>query len=275
MKKRVKKQLDSSRLTKESYHRDLFLVLTWPIVASFLAIILSVDYFWSIILFLGIPVAYLSYRNQKYIKKIALFSAVLGIPLAIIYDYVMESTGSWFTTTSLFGPIRLFDYIMIDDLIWLFLWVYFVAMFYEAFLDKKVTPKLYKPNLKYLVILMFLALIAFVWAYFFSPTLLQVNFFYTKISILIGVIPIALILFKLPFLISRFIKVGTYFFLHALIYEVTALNLNLWTFPAKDQFIGFVSILGTSFPLEELFFWMILGSLTVITYYEFFDDDLK
>lgn len=259
---------------KQIGNKDLLLVLAWPVFASVLSIALRVNYFWSIFFFLFVPAAYISYRNQQYIKKIALFSTVISLPLAIVFDYIMEVTGSWLTLSTIFS-FKLFGYIMIEDLIWLFLWIYFVAIFYESFIDKRQKAKLYKPNLKYAGIIGILLIVAFAIAYLFNPALLNIEFFYLKMGILAGVLPLLITLIKFPKLSGKFIKTGAFFLVHALLYEITALRLNLWSFPAKNQFLGFVTIFGETFPFEELIFWVILGSLVIMAYYEVFDDDRK
>jgi len=259
---------------KQIGNKDLLLVLAWPVFASVLSIALKVNYFWSIFFFLLVPAAYISYRNQQYIKKIALFSAVISLPLAVVFDYIMEITGSWFTTSTIF-PFKLLGYIMIEDIFWLFLWIYFVAIFYESFIDKREKAKLYSPNLKYAGIIGILLIVAFAIAYLFNPVLLNIEFFYLKMSIIAGILPLLITLIKFPGLPNKFIKTGAFFFVHALLYEITALNLNIWSFPAENQFLGFVTMFGVRFPFEELIFWVIIGSLVIMAYYEIFDDDKK
>ena len=252
--------------------RDLVFILLWPILGSIISLLVKANYFISIIIFFGIPAAYLSYKTQKFIKKIALFSAVLAIPLTIVIDYVMEITGGWFTPSSIFGSFRLFGYVMIDDLVWAFLYVYLVAIFYEYFLDEKCTPKLYYPRLKYLFIGTLFILGIFIFLYNSKPSLLQIDYFYLKVGVVLGLIPIILLLLNFPKLYAKFFKTAAYFFFLTFVFEITALKLGQWTFPASNQFIGFVSILGTHFPLEELFFWVVLGALAVLSYYELFDE---
>ena len=58
------------------------------------------------------------------------------------------------------------------------------------------------------------------------------------------------------------------------IYDIAALKLGWWTFPGTE-FIGWISIAGVSFPIEEFIFWIILFALGVLSYYEYFDDDEK
>ena len=107
-----------------------------------------------------------------------------------------------------------------------------------------------------------------------KPELLIIPYFYFVGGVVLVLIPVISVLFKFPNLIVKFSKMGAYFFYSSIIYEITALKLGLWDFPG-DQFIGWVSIFGTVFPFEELFFWIILGVLSVLSYYEFFDDDRK
>ncbi len=89
------------------------------------------------------------------------------------------------------------------------------------------------------------------------------------------IIPLLIVLFIYPKLSSKFFKTGVYFFLMAMIYELTALKLGWWHFPRETKFIGWVSILGLQFPFEEFFFWMILCAMAILSYYEFFADDRK
>jgi len=64
-----------------------------------------------------------------------------------------------------------------------------------------------------------------------------------------------------------------FFFFVWFLAEIVVLKTAGWTFPG--QYIGMVTILGVTFPLEELFFWMLWYSVTIISYYEFFLDDQK
>jgi len=251
--------------------RDLIFVLLWPILACALSFLLKANFFVSTLIFFGTPSAYLSWQNKKFVKKILLFSAVLGIPSIIIIDYVMEITGGWFIPYSIFDPFRLFGYVTIDIVLWGFLYVYFIAIFYEAFLEQHA-PRLYNIEFKYLFFGLVFALGTFVLVYLSRPALLNISYFYLKIGILLALVPIVFVLCKFPMWYGKFFKAGAYFFFLTFIYEITALLLGQWTFPADDQFIGFVNIAGIQFPFEEFFFWIMLGALAVLSYYKFFDD---
>jgi hypothetical protein len=254
---------------------DLIILIFWPIIAAAISFSIGASTFSSIILFLGVPAAYLSYLNPKKILKLFLFSFVLGVPLAIVIDYVMQRTGGWFLPSSIFGPFRLLGYVTIEQIIWLFLYIYLVAIFYETFIEKNQVEKTYYHNFKYLITLMVLIYGLFGFFYFLAPAFLLINYFYLKLGLVLGLLPITLVLLKSPKLCQKFFQTAIYFFFLSLIYELTALTLGQWTFPAKNQFIGFVEIFGLRFPFEEFFFWIMLGAMAVLAYYEFFDDDLK
>jgi len=49
----------------------------------------------------------------------------------------------------------------------------------------------------------------------------------------------------------------------------------LWEFPSEGKFIGWVSFLGASFPLEELFFWIILGAPATLSWFVLFGEERK
>jgi len=254
-----------------SKKRNLVLILIWPILASILSFLLSANYLVSILLFFGVPATFLSYIKPKFIKKIALFSVVFGVPLAIIIDYIMEVTRAWFTPKTVFGFL-LFGNVMIEDIIFTVLYLYLVAMFYEVFLDKPHKAKLADPKLKYLFIGSMVALTVFIFFYITNPRLLAIDFFYLKVGFVVGVIPIILVLLKFPSWFDALLKTTVYFFYLAFLFEIVALLLGQWAFPAEAQFIGFVNILGIRFPMEELLFWILLGGMAALSYYKFFDD---
>jgi len=250
-------------------------LLIWPILASMISFLTHANFFVSTLLFFGVPSVYLSIINQKYVKKILLFSLAYGLPVGIVVDYIAELTGIWYVPHSVFGSFRLFGIMTPDVLLWGILQTYFVLIFYETFLEEKCTPKLYSSNFKYFLILGILALSAFVLLYFYNPSLLNIDYFYLKGGIVVVFLPAACMLLKFPKFWSRFLNMGAYFFMFNFIYELTGVRLGQWSFPAENQFIGIVDIMGIRFAFEEIFFWMILLAMAIVAFYEFFDDDKK
>ena len=163
--------------------------------------------------------------------------------------------------------------IPIEDLIWGFLLVYSVIIFYEHFLDKG-KHNLVDKRLKYFILPIITLLLIFFLLYFFNPNLLRLNYAYLWMGIILIFIPSITFLSFFPKLLSKYVKTGSYFFVLAFIFELTALQLNQWTFPGT-HFIGWVQIAGHAFPFEEFFFWFVLVAIAILSYYEFFDDDRK
>jgi hypothetical protein len=105
------------------------------------------------------------------------------------------------------------------------------------------------------------------------PQLFSIQYFYLVCGVFTVLIPITLFLMKYPGLRSKFVVTGSYFFYLGLVYEFTALARYWWFFPSDSKYLGIVSVFGVSFPLEELLFSLMLYSVAVVAWYEFFDDD--
>ena len=252
---------------------DLVIILIWPIIAAILSFLLKTDALGSIILFAVIPSVFLSFRGKKYIKKSLIFSLIVSIPTIIIIDYIAEVTQQWFIPYSIL-PFKLFGIVTLEVILWAIFMIYYVAIFYEYFLDKHVTKRLWHPHMKYLAMLLLASAAIFMVLFFAFPSALNIPYFYLSFGVLFILIPILIELFKYSKLSSKFFKAGAYFFYLTFIWEVTALKLGWWSFPGT-QFIGWVTFLGVSFPFEELFFWCILFAMAILSYYEFFEDDEK
>lgn len=251
---------------------DFWIITIWPFLASILSFVLNANMLFSSILFFGAPAIYLSIRNYRKIIKTFLFAAVLGFLLSIITDYIMARTGGWNFPTSVFP--RLFGgYVTVEQIIWIFLYIYFVVIFYETFLDRDNSSESVRPNLKYLFLITTAVFALFVLLYALKPNLLKIDYFYLRSGIILAIIPLAAVLFSFPNLYKKFSIAAAYFFFFSLIYELTGLALGHWEFLGKNQYVGMVEVFGLRFPIEELFFWIILGAMGILAYYEFFDDD--
>lgn len=251
---------------------ELLALLVYPVFASLLSFFVHANMFFSVLIFFGAPAAYLSVRSQKDVKKTFLFSLLFGIPLIIIIDYIAHATKTWVVPNSIFS-FRLFDFVTVEVLLWAVLYAYFIIIFYEYFFDRYSPKKAYK-NTKYLIWILLIALGAFFFTLIANPAYLKIPYFYLSFGTVGGLLPVALILFRFPVLLVKFFKTTAYFFFVTFLYEITALRLGWWNFPGHE-FIGWISLLGVRFPFEEMFFWMIMGSAGVLSYYEFFDDDKK
>lgn len=251
---------------------DLILLLIWPILAVFISYLFTINLFHSLFVFLGFPSLFLTIRlGKNFAKKAAIFSLVF-IPIAIVFEYIGHFTGQWLLLDSVLP--KFFKYVSVETLVWLFFNLYFIVMFYEYFLHEYFTNKLWYPKIKYLLIFSLIVFVVFLFFYRLNPNIFFISYFYLRFTIFFALFPIIFQLFKYPKFISKFFETAAYFFYLTLTYEITALQLGWWAFPS-EQFIGWVSIFNVRFPFEELFFWMMLCAMAVLSYYEFFDADEK
>lgn len=261
---------------KKKHKIDLLILWAWLFIAPALSTIFAVEYFWSIVIFFILPSLYLSCRNPGVIKKSALFALLVGIPLVTVLDYMMEVTGSMLIPQSIFGDFRILGHVAVDSYIWGFFFLYLVVMYYETFLNHHFRTRLHYPNMKYLLIGMIVLLSTFFFVYFTLPEALHITYyFYFFWGLLLVLTPVVLLLTRYPRLIAKFFKAGAFFFLLFFGYELTAIAQQNWLFPGEEQFIGIVEIFGRRFPVEEMFYFIILGAFVTLTWYEFFDDDKK
>lgn len=252
------------------YKSDWIVIISWPILACFISLLLQANFFLSTLLFYGIPALYLSLRKIQFIKKYLIVSLVT-LPMLLVVDFIAVKTGTWYFPFSIFQE-RLFGTTTFEVVFWLFIYVYFVIAFYEFFLETKCNQKLSNPKLKY-VFIGFLALfLIFLITFVLTGTFIEVPYFYLVFGILFAIIPIVSVLYKFPNLFTKFAQATVYFALTGFLWELTALQLNQWQFPGSS-FIGWIQISHLRFPLEELFVWIILGAAAILSWYEFFDDD--
>ena len=250
---------------------DLIWMILFPIFATIISFIFKTNFLISTLLFFGLPSIYLSIRNKHSIKKTLIFTTISSIPLGIIIDYFGTKDGSWYVPESAFS-FRLFGFIPIDDLIWGFLLVYFIVIFYEHFLDKKGKRTINKKFTYFGIVLIILTLMLMI-LHILIPSI-NIPYFYLLMGILLFTIPIITFLYSNPKFIPRYVKISVYFFSLFLIHELVGMQLSQWTFPGEN-FIGWVKIFGHSFPFEEFIFFISLSTIAILTYYEYFADDLK
>src|SRR3989338_2770820 len=199
---------------------DIAILIFLPLVI-FLAIFLvelKINYFVSLLLFFGIPSLYLSLNNDEKIQKVGLFSILVSIPIAIIFELVAFGDKGWFVPESI-APYRIFSLIPLEDFIWMFLVTYTILIFYESFCNTK-----FQKSIDNKIKLMIYTL--------YPLTFLLVALFF---------IPIILFLLRYPRLFRPFLKTSVFFFYIQLLFEIVGLKLNHWTFTG-DHFIGWVPI---------------------------------
>ena len=223
----------------------LILIILSPLTAAVLSIFLHANFFVSLILFFGIPSAYLAFKQPKYIVKAILFS-LSSILVFIPIDYIAHFNKTWFIPSVL--SYRLFNYVSLEGILWTIMHVFFVIMFYEYFLDKHIINKWWYKRTKYLFLMLFSILAIFLAIFLFSKEYLRVPYWYIMFGSVFVIIPVVLQAFRFPRVTLKIFKVLPYFFLVNFIYEITALKLGQWSFPGTE-YIGWVSFFWNTIPV--------------------------
>jgi hypothetical protein len=252
---------------------DILFLILFPAIAVVLSLALRTNFLLTTLIFFGAPAIYFSYRTKHRVAKTALFSFIWTVPLVIFVDYIATINGAWFVPHTVF-PFRLFGAIPLEDFVWMFLATFNILIFYEHFLDKG-KQELVDKRMKYLIWPLFVILLVFFLTLLTRPELLVIPYAYLWIGVIFSFLPSVTFLSFFPRLLSKYVKTASYFFVVGIIFELTGLHLNNWKFVDNGNFIGWVELFGYRFPFEEFFFLFVIGVISVLSYYEFFDDDRK
>jgi hypothetical protein len=247
----------------------LLFFIIWPLLTLWLEFKFSINASIFYVLFYGIPSIILSFCRPERIKKTLAVSTFI-LPFITIADYIAELTGTWFwAPPNPIFTIKIFNYVSPDALIWAFLQMYIVIMFYQYFFEEKYIVRFWDKKSKEALFITIFVFIVFILTLIVYPNLLAIPYWYLILG-LFAILP-AIIFedIKYPLIFPKLLKTTLYFFYLNLIFEIIGLKMNWWSFPSK-QFIGYISFFGVTFPFEEFFFWIILFSLTILSYYEYF-----
>jgi hypothetical protein len=247
---------------------DLLVIIFIILASTFFILKFNVPPLVSTIFYFIIPAVYLCLREKKNYKKISVASVIFGLICAFAFDFLATFNNAWVVHRLIF-PWKILGVVPIDDMIWFFFLVFFIAVFYEHFLDDEKNPEISR-HLKYALIPSILVFLTTIILFFISPNLLKFPYAYLILGS-VAILPLFYILYRKPEFIHKFIKLGLFFSFVYLTFELTALKLGQWGF--YGQYIGSVELFGLKFPFEELFFWIGLCAPTFISYYEIFVDD--
>ena len=79
---------------------------------------------------------------------------------------------------------------------------------------------------------------------------------------------------KRPDLFRKYSMIAVSMFFLFFIFEIVGVAFGYWYFPGS-QYIGTVTVFRSTFPIEEIIFWMFFYPATIVSYYETFIDDMK
>ena len=250
-----------------------FLIIVLEIAVSVLiTLYFNIKPLYEAILFFVIPTIYLLLRRKHPLKRIFLGSLLIGLGLGYIFDVISSFNNAWNELPkNLVFNFRIFGFLPVDELIWFFMFALFIIVFYEHFFENEKKGEI-STYFKYALIPTLAALLIINLLFIFIPQIFTVHYAYFVFASL-GFIPIVYMFSKYPKLFPKFLATAAFFFVLCLMYEIVALRMGQWYFPG--EYIGFVAVGGVVFPLEELIFWMTIGSFSVLSMYEGFVDDEK
>lgn len=252
--------------------RELLFVSLFPLTIFIAVFFLGfkINYMESLLLIFGVPSLYLSFKNKNKIKKVAYFAFLVSVPVAITFEFVAFGDNSWRVPSSIL-PKRLFGIMPLEDYIWMFLTVYTILVFYEHFCNEKFQKKI-SGRIRMMNYALFPLALMIILIFLINPSVLKIPYSFLWLGLAFFLIPVAVFLVKFPYLASNFFKTQAFFSYIHMIFELIGLRLSHWVYPGV-HYVGWVPLLGLRFPIEELFFVMVLGGFAACTYYEFFTND--
>lgn len=215
------------------------------------------------------PVIYLEIRRKKDWPKIIISTLVFGGLFGFLFEFIAEYTKAYSVISTIF-PFKIFGVLPLDNVLGHMMMTLYTVVFYEHFVDREINHHISK-HLKYAVLPAVFAIIAVIFIYFYKPTLLNSEYPYFYMG-LAAIIPPIFLGFTRPKFIKNMAITAIYFFFFYFVAEVFAVSYNYWIYPGNN-YVGWVSFFGITFPFEELFFWMMFYAASLVSYYELFIDD--
>ena len=252
---------------------DLLVVLGIIVAAIPLVVYFQVRFLTSTFFFFIIPSVYLLIRKAKRIKRILLASFLFGVLFTFPFDFLAEFNNAWRwpAKENLLFPYLIFGIVPVDVMIWYFFWTFSIFVFYEHFFEHDRSDKI-SPHFKFALYPILAASAGLFILFAINPNILKFTYAYLLLG-LVALLPFLFIIRREPAFLPKFLKVNLFFIFLYVSFELTSLKLNHWHFPG--QYIGTVNLLGFRFPFEELFFWILMSSTVVLSYYKFFVDNEK
>jgi len=218
-----------------------------------------------------LPSIYLGLREKKNWKKITIVTLLLGGIFAFFLDFIAEFTLSWSVVSRVFTP-KILGVVPADNMLAYMMMTLATTVFYEHFLDDEKDPRI-SSNLIFGIVPGVVAVGLLLVIYFACPGLLHQRYPYLCLG-LAAIIPPIIIAKEKPKLIRKMVTTAFYFFVMYFIIELFAVDYGWWIYTG-DNYIGWLTIFGRTFPFEEFFFWMMFYAASLVSYYELFIDDLR
>jgi hypothetical protein len=200
-------------------------------------------------------------------KKVLFFSAATTLLFALPVELSARLADAWDVQSVL--P-RIFGIAPLENLLFAFLNFFWVLSFYEYFIDKDRSSKISKWFVRLIFIYCIISLGVFTF-YFVDRQLITLS--YHELALIILLLPGVILFYFRPKLLKKVWLPTVFFALVFFVYEVVSLLVGSWWWPG--DYLLSISILGHTFPLDDVIIWYILSTPVLIAGYEFFADDKK
>lgn len=199
-------------------------------------------------------------------------SIIFGGLYGFLFAYLAERNLAWGWPIESFipGTGLLFGVVNPAALLWVFLWVVYIVLFYEYFLERDNRDTL-SVRAWYALGPGVFALAVVVSAELWSPGLIEWQYAYAVLAFL-AFVPCVLLLYLRPHIWPKLLIPALFFVPLHMSHEIVGLVLGQWHFPGS--YFAIIPVVGQAFvPIEEFIIWILLGSVLVVSYYELYIDD--
>jgi len=250
--------------------RKLELVMLYVYFALIIAVALwlNFNHVQLVLAYMAIPALYFT-SQIKYSEKIKLETLFFGIFCTVIIDFTGHMSHAWHVP-ALFG-IKILNTIPVEEFVWGFSYLLLILSIYEYFFDHSRSRKI-NPHFRKIVNITSGIFFAIIIAYIIIPEALVIPYFYALL-ITVNVLITINGFFKHSEIASKISRTVAYLFVPQIAYELTALKLGHWGF-RRGLHIGYVELFGTTFPFEELL-WFIFMASSILVIHETFADNQK
>jgi hypothetical protein len=251
---------------------DLVVVAALMPVLLYIGIFFRLDSASGVLLYYGVPSLYLCLRRKKNYRKVFIASAVLGILFGMAYDMGVELQNIWIINYH--NPILAYHIVgktPLGDFLWAFFVPLYPIIFYEHFFDGERVRRLsgYAKDAFLFGLFLFVA----GWALLiFYPSFPQIPYAYAVLGFAMAA-PIFAFFTLPPTLFKKIIAASVFFAVFNLLGEIVWLAIEQGTYPG--QYFTTVPVLGVWIPIEELVYWILASTPSLLFCYELLFDDFR
>lgn len=214
-------------------------------------------------------IIYLGLRKKKNWKKILIATLLFGGLFGFIFEFRVEYTQTYIVPAALTLFPSLFGFLQPDIIIGHIMMACLTIVFYEHFVERDIDPHISK-NIIFALLPATCVAIVLILQFYLQPDLLRTHYSYFRLGIAAIIPPILFGFFK-PKFIKNMAETAIFFFFLYLAYELEAVKLGYWVYPGNN-YVGWITLFGISFPIEEMLFWMLFYAASLVSYYELFVD---